>query len=219
MTETEKKTVLVVGAGAAGLTAAAFAAENGAAVTVIERNERPGRKLLITGKGRCNVTNDCSVEEFIQNVPGNGRFLYSALTAFSPQDMMQLLEAEGLPIKTERGNRVFPVSDRARDVVDTLVSRAKRRGCRFQTGRSVGLLLEDGQCRGVELEDGRRMRADAVVVCTGGMSYPLTGSTGDGYRLAAQAGHTLVPVRRRAGTVAAQLRTDGGGYTQRTGDF
>lgn len=189
------RSVLVVGGGAAGLMAAGAAADRGLLVTVLERNARMGRKLMITGKGRCNITNNCTVPDFIANVPENGRFLYSALSAFTPQDMMAFLEGEGLPVKTERGNRVFPCSDKARDVVDTLVAYVRRAGCRFREGRAVSLLLEDGACVGVRLEDGKECRADAVIVCTGGLSYPLTGSTGDGYALAEQAGHTVVPPR------------------------
>ena len=153
------------------------------------------RKVMITGKGRCNVTNHCSVEECVAHIPGNGRFLYSALTAFSPQDTQELLESRGLPLKVERGNRVFPVSDKAVDVVDTLVAMAKESGCRFYKGRVTRLCIEEDVCTGVELEDGTRLDAYAVVVCTGGVSYPQTGSTGDGYALAQQAGHTVVEPR------------------------
>lgn len=187
--------ILVVGGGAAGLLAAGSAARRGLDVTLLERNPRMARKVMITGKGRCNVTNNCSVEQFIAHVPANGRFLYSALSRFSPQDMMALLEELGVPLKTERGDRVFPCSDKAVDVVDALVKYAREGGCRFRQGRAVRLLLEDGACRGVELETGETLRADAVVVCTGGLSYPLTGSTGDGYALARQAGHTIVEPR------------------------
>ena len=186
---------VVIGGGAAGCMAAGAAARQGHAVTVIERNPRPARKVMITGKGRCNVTNNCSVAEFIAQVRHNPRFLYSALTAFPPQDMMALLEAEGVPLKTERGNRVFPVSDRAVDVVDALTRYARKGGARFLQGRAVRLQLTDGVCTGVALEDGRLVSADAVIVAAGGCSYPGTGSTGDGYALAQQAGHTIVPPR------------------------
>lgn len=187
--------VIVVGGGAAGLMAGATAARRGHRVTIVERNDRMARKVMITGKGRCNVTNHCTVEDCVANIPGNGRFLYSALTGFSPQDMQELLESRGLPLKVERGNRVFPVSDKAVDVVDTLVAYARESGCRFLTGRVTGLRIEDGVCTGVELEDGRHRDGYAVVVCTGGLSYPQTGSTGDGYALARQAGHTIVEPR------------------------
>ncbi|HJD22976.1 MAG TPA: NAD(P)/FAD-dependent oxidoreductase [Firmicutes bacterium] len=191
---TDRKLV-VVGGGAAGLMAAYAAAKRGLSVTILERNARMGRKLLITGKGRCNITNNCSVPDFIANVPQNGRFLFGAVSSFTPQDMMAFLEESGLPVKTERGNRVFPCSDKARDVVDTLVGAVRRAGCRFVTGRAEDLLLAEGACRGVRLEGGEELEADAVIVCTGGLSYPLTGSTGDGYRLAEQAGHTVIPPR------------------------
>lgn len=186
---------LVVGGGASGLLAAAFASERGIAVTVMERNARMARKVMITGKGRCNVTNACSTEEFIANVPGNGRFLYSSLSAFSPQDLMLFLEDNGLRLKVERGNRVFPVSDKAVDVVDTLVKAARKNGTTFKQGRAIELIIHDGCCKGVVLESGERLYTDAVIIATGGMSYPLTGSTGDGYILAKQAGHTITPLR------------------------
>ncbi len=184
--------VLVVGGGASGLLAAGSAARRGHAVTVLERNPRMARKVMITGKGRCNVTNNCTVSACIANIPTNGKFLYSALSRFSPQDMMELLEGLGVPLKTERGNRVFPCSDKAVDVVDALVKYAREGGCRFRQGRAALLRLADGVCRGVALETGETVSADAVIVCTGGLSYPQTGSTGDGYALARQAGHTIV---------------------------
>ena len=187
--------VIIVGGGAAGCIAAGAAARNGHTVTVVERNPRPARKVMITGKGRCNVTNNCTVNEFIANLPENGRFLYSALTAFTPQDMMALLEDAGVPLKTERGNRVFPVSDKAVDIVDGIVGYAKKGGAHFIEGRVTALRIKDGAVVGVTLEDGRVLNADAVIVATGGCSYPLTGSTGDGYDLASQAGHTVIPTR------------------------
>ncbi len=175
--------------------AAATAAKRGLDVTVLERNERMARKLMITGKGRCNITNNCGVQEFISNVPENGRFLYSTVSAFTPARLINLLEEQGLPLKTERGNRVFPQSDKARDVVDTLVSLARKSKCRFRKGRAKSLLIEGGFCRGAELDNGEKILSDAVIICTGGMSYPLTGSTGDGYLLAEQAGHTIISPR------------------------
>lgn len=187
--------VIVVGGGAAGLMAAGRAARRGYRVTVVERNARPARKVMITGKGRCNVTNACSAQECVAQTPGNGRFLYSALSAFSPSDTMAFFEEQGVPLKIERGNRVFPVSDKAVDIVDALVRYAKNGGVRFVTGRVTELCLEDGVCTGVMLEDGKRLDAYAVIVCTGGCSYPVTGSTGDGYILARQAGHTVVEPR------------------------
>ncbi len=187
--------VLVIGGGAAGLIAAGFSAQNGHSVTIVERNARPARKVMITGKGRCNLTNDCTVEECVANTPRNGRFLYSALSAFPPSAVMELVRSCGVPLKTERGNRVFPVSDKAVDVVDALVRFADKGNPLHVEGRVTDLLLREGVCFGVRLEDGRELTADAVIVCTGGASYPQTGSTGDGYRLAEQAGHTVVPCR------------------------
>lgn len=187
--------VVVVGGGASGLLAAGMAARRGYRVTVVERNPRMARKVMITGKGRCNVTNACSVQECVDNTPGNGRFLYSAFSAFTPQDTMAFFEEQGTPLKIERGNRVYPASDKAMDIVDALVSFARAQGCRFKTGRVSRLLLEDGVCCGVELETGEALQAYAVIVCTGGCSYPGTGSTGDGYQLARQAGHTVVTPR------------------------
>lgn len=187
--------VIVIGGGAAGCMAAGAAARHGHTVTIIERNPRPARKVMITGKGRCNVTNNCDVDTFIRNVPENGRFLYSALNAFTPQDTMALFEEMGVPLKTERGNRVFPVSDKAVDIVDGLTKYAKSGGARILQGRVTELVIADGVCHGVKLEDGTVMKADRVIVATGGRSYPVTGSTGDGYALAQQAGHTVTPTR------------------------
>ena len=187
--------IVVVGGGAAGLMAAGCAGRRGRRVTVVERNPRMARKVLITGKGRCNVTNRCTVEDAIAHVPGGGRFLYSAFSAFTPQDCMALFEELGVPLKTERGNRVFPASDKAADIADALVTYARTGGARFIQGRVTELLLQDGVCRGVVRDGGSILKADAVIVCTGGLSYPLTGSTGDGYTLARQAGHTVTPLR------------------------
>lgn len=186
-----KKEVLVAGAGPAGMMAAGTAARSGAHVTVLDRNKRPGRKLLITGKGRCNVTNNCDTRDFIASVPTNGRFLYSAVSAFSPQDTMAFFEGRGVALKTERGNRVFPQSDKAADIVDAMRSFLLDSGCRYMTGRVTNLILENGRVKGVKLEDGRSLSADCVIVACGGKSYPLTGSSGDGYALARQAGHTV----------------------------
>lgn len=189
----KKKEVLVIGGGAAGLMAAAFAARNGAAVRLLERRERPARKILVTGKGRCNLTNNCNLDALIAHVPRGGRFLYSAFAGFSPADTMALFESLGVPLKTERGNRVFPVSDRAMDIADALASLAKAAGVRLLHDRAVSLILREGCAAGAMGESGRAYPADAVIVATGGLSYPATGSTGDGYTLAKAAGHTIQP--------------------------
>ncbi|CDZ24219.1 hypothetical protein CCDG5_1102 [[Clostridium] cellulosi] len=190
-----KSDVAVIGAGAAGMTAAGFAAKRGLDVILIERNPRPGRKLMITGKGRCNVTNDCDINDFMDNVPCGGKFLYSAFTRFPPRRVMSFFEELGVPLKVERGRRVFPQSDKAVDIVDALQGFVRKSGCRIVTGRASELIIKDGKVGGVKLEDGREVISRAVVVCTGGKSYPLTGSTGDGYEFARQAGHTVTPLR------------------------
>lgn len=191
---------LIIGAGAAGLMAGIQAARHGRRVLILEKMDRPGRKLLITGKGRCNVTNCCTVEEFMGNVLTNRRFLYSCLNALNPYEVMGFFEECGIPLKVERGERVFPVSDHASDIVDALVQQAKDSGCRITQACAHSLLLEadeEGRSRvcGVVTEDGQEIRSDAVIVATGGKSYPITGSTGDGYRLARQAGHQVTPLR------------------------
>ena len=187
--------IAVIGAGASGMIAAGFAARRGYQVTVIERNARPGRKLMITGKGRCNLTNDCDADEFIANVPSGSRFLYSAVSAFGPRDTMAFFEGLGVKLKVERGKRVFPVSDKASDIVDALAGFVKSAGCMTVTGRVSGIVTENGRAAGVRFEDGRVIAADAVIICTGGLSYPLTGSTGDGYGLARSVCHTVTPLR------------------------
>lgn len=185
------KKIAVIGAGAAGMMAAARAIALGAEVTLYERNDRPGRKLAITGKGRCNVTNNCTPEEFFRNVPTNPRFLYSAYHRFTAQDTMAFFEGLGVPLKTERGNRVFPVSDRAFDIVDALASQVKGH---LVTGRVSGIAVKDGAVVGVRL--GNTMHPyDAVIVCTGGLSYQKTGSDGDGLRFASSLGLEVVPAR------------------------
>lgn len=186
-----KTSLLVIGGGAAGLMAAGTAANKGVETIVLERNERPARKVMITGKGRCNVTNNCSsLQELIQNVPRNGRFLYGAFSRFMPADVIDFFESRGVELKTERGNRVFPVSDNAVDIVDALVRYAKSRA-RIMNGRATKLLLDDGKIKGIETENGEVIYADKVIIATGGLSYPGTGSTGDGYSLARQAGHNI----------------------------
>ncbi|MBQ9459067.1 MAG: NAD(P)/FAD-dependent oxidoreductase [Oscillospiraceae bacterium] len=186
--------VVVIGGGAAGMMAAIHAARNGAAVTLLEPNERLGKKLNITGKGRCNVTNDSERDELIANVPRNGRFLYSAFSRWTGRDTMAFFESLGVPLKVERGKRVFPVSDRSFDVSAALERELKRLGVHIIRDRAAALSLREGGVTGVK-RDGALIPADAVVIATGGVSYPATGSTGDGYLLAKQAGHTIVPPR------------------------
>ncbi len=191
MTRTTENAVAIVGGGAAGMMAAIHAARMGAAVTVFERNERPCRKLGITGKGRCNVTNHCTREEFFANVTGDARFLYSAWSRFGSADTEAFFEEAGVPLKVERGNRVFPVSDKARDIVDALVRTARREGVQIVQERVTGLMASEGRITGV-ISERREYPFGAVILCTGGASYPLTGSTGDGYRFAKDLGHTVV---------------------------
>ncbi len=186
--------IIVIGGGAAGMMAAITAARRGAGVTLLEPNERLGKKLNITGKGRCNVTNDCDQETLMANIPGNGRFLYSALTRFTPQDAMAFFEALGVPLKVERGNRVFPVSDRSFDISGALERELRRLRVRILRERAAEITAEDGRVTGVQT-DRQNHPADAVVLATGGVSYPGTGSTGDGYAMAAALGHTIVPPR------------------------
>ena len=183
--------LIVVGAGAAGLMAAGAALEQGHTVTLLEHEEKPGKKILVTGKGRCNVTNDCDLETFLQNVRTNPRFLYSAFSAFDTAAAMALFEGLGVPLKVERGRRVFPVSDRAEDIRRALVRYAA--GAELHTEEVTKLLLEEGCCVGVSCQSGRQYRGDWVLVATGGVSYPGTGSRGAGYALARQAGHTVRP--------------------------
>ncbi|MBR0312643.1 MAG: NAD(P)/FAD-dependent oxidoreductase [Oscillospiraceae bacterium] len=186
--------ILVIGGGAAGMMAAISAARAGAAVTLLEPNERLGKKLNITGKGRCNVTNDSTCDELIAHVPRNGRFLYSAFSRWEGRDTMAFFESLGVPLKVERGKRVYPVSDRSFDISGALERELKRLGVRLVRDRAEVLLLKDGRAAGAKSLT-ERYAADAVIVATGGVSYPATGSTGDGYRLARQAGHTIVPPR------------------------
>lgn len=182
--------LIVVGAGAAGLAAAGQAVRLGCEVTLLEHSTMPGKKILVTGKGRCNVTNDCDNQEFLRHVRTNPRFLFSAIAGFSTRDTMEWMEGLGVKLKTERGRRVFPVSDRAEDVRAALCRWAS--GARLVEQGAESLLLEDGRVTGVQTTGGRTIAADGVLIATGGVSYPSTGSTGDGYRLAAQAGHGLV---------------------------
>lgn len=184
--------IIVVGGGAAGMMAAISAAENGGHVTLLEPNERLGKKLNITGKGRCNVTNNSSNEELLNNIPKNGKFLYSVFSRFSSADTMAFFEKLGVPLKTERGNRVFPVSDRAFDISAALERRLKALRVKLVRDRAEALEIENGAIQGVRGER-QFYPVAAVVLATGGVSYPATGSTGDGYRMAAQLGHEIVP--------------------------
>ncbi len=182
----------IVVAGGGAITAA----RAGARVLLLEPNEKVGRKLYITGKGRCNVTNNCSQEELLASIPRNGKFLYSALSRFSPQAVMAFFEELGVPLKTERGGRVFPRSDKAADIVDALFFELRRQGVEVKRDRLTGLRVQDGRLAAVTGEaEGTISGCEALILATGGASYPRTGSTGDGYRLAEQAGHTVVPIR------------------------
>ena len=190
------KKVVIIGAGPAGMTAAYSASQNGIDVVLVEKNERVGRKLLITGKGRCNITNNCEVEELIANVNTNGKFLYSAFYTFTNDAVMEMFESLGVRLKTERGNRVFPESDRAMDVVDAMSRLIKRKNIKLVTGKTVKDIKEkNGKVESVVLSDGKEIKADAVIIATGGASYQRTGSTGDGYRLAEKLGHKITPLK------------------------
>ena len=205
------KNIVVIGGGAAGMMAAICAAEQGGLVTLLEPNERLGKKLNITGKGRCNVTNNAELETLLANVPKNGKFLYSVFSRFDGRDAMAFFEKLGVPLKTERGNRVFPVSDRAFDISGALERRLKALKVTMLRDRAVSLEIEDERISGVTGEK-KRYRADAVILATGGVSYPATGSTGEGHRMAAEAGHTVTPLQgslvplREKGNRCAQMQ-------------
>ncbi|MCI7350730.1 MAG: NAD(P)/FAD-dependent oxidoreductase [Ruminococcus sp.] len=187
-----KYDVIVIGGGPAGIMAALTAADYGKNILILEKRERLGRKLLITGKGRCNLTNNCTPEDFFANVPVNPRFLYSAYSQFSAQDTMAYFENLGVELKTERGNRVFPTTDKAMTIVDALAKAVKSKTITVKSGEVSSLNFEDGKVIGVNA-DNSTFFADCVCVATGGKSYPLTGSTGDGYKFAVSAGHKIVP--------------------------
>ena len=186
--------LVVIGGGAAGMMCAATAADRGLKVVLLDPNRQLGRKLRITGKGRCNLTNNCEIKTFMQNIPGDGRFLFSALNRLSPADTMALFESRGLALKTERGNRVFPVSDNANDVAGTMARWCARSGVIVERCKAKKVVAENGAVTGVETEKGL-IRCRAAAVCTGGLSYPLTGSTGDGLRFAEALGHSVTPPR------------------------
>ncbi len=187
--------IMVAGGGAAGMMAAITAARQGCPVTLLEPNKKVGRKLYITGKGRCNVTNYCDMDVLLANIPRNGKFLYSAFHRFAPKDTWDFFEALGVPLKVERGSRVFPRSDRAADIVDALFLELRRRGVELRQDRVTGLVTENGRLIGARTERGGVCPCAALVLATGGASYPRTGSTGDGYALARSVGHTVTPIR------------------------
>ena len=189
-----KTELVVIGGGAAGMMCACTAAQRGVKTLLLEPNRQLGRKVRITGKGRCNVTNSCDIKTFMANIPGDGRFLYSALNRLSPADTMAFFESHGLPLKVERGNRVFPVSDNANDVAGTLTRLCERAGVEILHTEARDILTEDGAVTAVVTKDGI-VECTAVALCTGGVSYPLTGSTGAGHRMAKKLGHSVTPLR------------------------
>lgn len=196
--------MIIVGGGAAGMIAAIFAEKNGNDVLLLEKNEKLGKKIYITGKGRCNLTNDVSAREFFDFVVNNPKFLYGAINAFPPQAVKDFFEENGLRLKTERGNRVFPASDKASDVTKTLEKVMRETGVSVRLDTEVkAIITKDGKVTAVKTDKGTEY-CDSVVVCTGGMSYPLTGSTGDGYVFAKAAGHTIV--KPRASLVGIELK-------------
>ncbi len=187
----KNRSVIIIGAGASGCMAAVTAAKRGLSVTLFDRNPKIGRKLLITGKGRCNVTNNCDMDTLISSVPTNNRFLYSAFSAFSPKDTMNFFEDCGVPLKTERGNRVFPRSDKAMDIVDALFLQLRSLGVKLVNKSVESLIIEDNNVLGVKTDD-EDYFSDGVMICCGGCSYSRTGSNGYGYVLAKQAGHSII---------------------------
>jgi predicted Rossmann fold flavoprotein len=190
-----KADAVVIGGGAAGTLCAALAAGRGLDVVLLEPNRMLGRKLRITGKGRCNVTNDCDAREFISAIPGDGRFLQSAIHKFGTSDTKALFEGLGVALKTERGNRVFPESDRADDIADALTKLARENGVRVLRERATRILTDEAGAVRAVASGGGEIECEAAVICTGGLSYPGTGSTGDGYRMARELGHTIRPCR------------------------
>ncbi|MBO5570535.1 MAG: aminoacetone oxidase family FAD-binding enzyme, partial [Clostridia bacterium] len=192
--ELEYVDLVVIGGGPAGMMCAYTAAERGLSVVLLEPNDKLGKKLRITGKGRCNVNNNCDIKTFMANIPGDGRFLYSALNRLSPADTIVFFESRGLPLKTERGNRVFPQSDNANDVANLMASLCKKAGVRIRRTSAKQIITENGAVAGVATGEGY-LPCRAAAVCTGGLSYPLTGSTGAGYEFARNLGHTVTPLR------------------------
>ena len=190
--------VIIIGGGPAGILAAISAAkENNNQIILLEKNNSLGRKLLITGKGRCNITSSIEINEFIKNIPGNGRFLYSAFQNYTNQDIIELIEKNGIKVKEERGNRIFPVTDRSEDVLNCLIKEMKKyKNIEIRTGKKVeNVLTENGEVIGVKLEAGEKIFGNKIVLATGGKSYPVTGSDGDGYKMAKALGHTIEKIR------------------------
>ncbi len=190
------KKVVVIGAGAAGMMAAATAANRGLDVTLIEKNHRVGRKILITGKGRCNITNDCDIEELIENVPTNGKFLYSAFYTFTNTDVIEMFNKLGVETKTERGKRVFPASDKAHDIANALEKMVKSQKVKILLNTKVDKIIsKENKVEKVILDNKKEILCDSIIIATGGLSYPLTGSTGDGYKFAKSLGHKVIDTK------------------------
>ncbi len=188
--------VIVIGGGAAGMMAAITSAKQGNYVTILEKMESLGKKLLITGKGRCNITNSADMEEFMKNIPENSKFLYSAFNQFNNQDIVRFLNEQGVATKVERGERVFPVSDKAQDVVNALKKKLKELHVNIKTNCKVQkILIKDGQAIGIEGVGKEKIFADKIILTTGGKSYPVTGSTGDGYKMVEEVGHTVTKIK------------------------
>ena len=189
--------VIIIGGGPAGMLASISAAKENNEVILLEKNNSLGRKLLITGKGRCNITSSIEIDEFIKNIPGNGRFLYSAFQNYTNQDIIDLIESNGIKVKEERGNRIFPVTDKAEDVLNCLIKEMKKyKNIEIKTGKKVETILtENGEVLGVKLESGEKIFGSKIILATGGKSYPVTGSDGDGYKMAKSLGHTIKKIR------------------------
>lgn len=199
--------VIVIGGGPAGMMASISASESKNEVILLEKNSSLGRKLLITGKGRCNITTSLNMSEVIQNVPGNGKFLYSAFQNFTNQDIISLLKKNGLEVKNERGNRIFPVTDKASSVLDVFIEELKKHNVKIKTNSEVTeIILNNSKVTGVKLKNGDILNADKVILATGGKSYPLTGSTGDGYKMAKKLGHTITEIKPSIVPLTADLK-------------
>ncbi|MBP3597119.1 MAG: NAD(P)/FAD-dependent oxidoreductase [Clostridia bacterium] len=187
---------IIIGGGPAGMIAAIASAKQGNETILLEQNKTLGKKLLITGKGRCNITSSLDMDEFIHNIPGNGRFLYSAFQKFTNQDIIDLLNENGLEVKTERGNRIFPITDRAVDVLNCLIDELKKNNVKIKTNSKVSkILVEDNKVIGIEVENSEKISCDKIILATGGKSYPITGSNGNGYNLAKKLGHTITEIK------------------------